>query len=421
MANSSSSSASTPRATGGVTAFTALVRKDLVLYFSNRRSLVMSIIAPIVIAAFFGSLFGSGGRTSPIPVAVVDLDHSAFSAKLVAALHAEKSLEVNDMDGTAAQAAVRAGDARAALTIPAGFGAAAPAAMVTGGAKPVIDVNYDPSQGVVLEMVRGLLSKHVMDVLGDTLMGGGDAAPNSSATGATPIAASASAVAAAAPSHGFSLPFDTHLTEATADRHPYNGYAHSFAGMGVQFILFMGVEVGIGLLLTRRLGLWKRLRAAPLSRGLLLGATITSGALTALALLFIIFAAAIAFFGVRIEGSIIGFIGIGIAFAILTASFGLLIAALGKTPEATRGLAIFATIVMVMLGGAWVPSFIFPQWLQTATLAVPTRWAVDGLDAMTWRGLGLQAALPAIGALLAFSLVFAAIAVWRFDWEEPRG
>ncbi len=399
-----SPSTSTVRTTGGFTAFAALVRKDLVLYFSNRRSLVMSIIAPIVIAAFFGSLFGSGGRASPIPIAVVDLDHSAFSARLVAALHAEKSLDVQDMASPAAQAAVRKGDARVALTVPAGFGAAAPSAMVAGGAKPVIEVSYDPSQGVVLEMVRGLLSKHVMEVLGDTLMGG-----------AAPAASGASA------SHRFSLPFDTYLTEATADLHPYNGYAHSFAGMGVQFILFMGVEVGIGLLLSRRLGLWKRLRAAPLSRGLLLGATLTSGALTALALLFIIFAAAIAFFGVRIDGSVTGFVGVGVAFAILTSSFGLLIAALGKTPEATRGLAIFVTIVMVMLGGAWVPSFIFPQWLQTATLAVPTRWAVDGLDAMTWRGQGLTAALPTIAALLAFSLAFALIAVWRFDWEEPRG
>jgi len=32
-----------------------------------------------------------------------------------------------------------------------------------------------------------------------------------------------------------------------------------------------------------------------------------------------------------------------------------------------------------MLGGAWVPSFVFPEWLQTLSLFVPTRWAIDGL------------------------------------------
>ena len=185
-----------------------------------------------------------------------------------------------------------------------------------------------------------------------------------------------------------------------------------------QFLLFMGIDLGIGLLLMRRMGLWKRLRAAPVSRALLLGSTVASGTLIALILMCGIFAVAIAAFGVRIDGSIIGFIGIMVAFAVLAASFGLLIAAIGKTPEATRGLAIFATLLMVMLGGAWVPSFIFPEWLQTVSLAMPARWAVDGFDAMTWRGQGLDAAAVSIGAMLAFSAAFTAIAIWRFDWEE---
>jgi ABC-2 type transport system permease protein len=52
---------------------------------------------------------------------------------------------------------------------------------------------------------------------------------------------------------------------------------------------------------------------------------------------------------------------------------------------------------------------------------VPTRWAVDGLDAMTWRGLGFDAAIAPIAVLLAFSALYELIAIWRFDWEEPRG
>jgi ABC-2 type transport system permease protein len=65
-----------------------------------------------------------------------------------------------------------------------------------------------------------------------------------------------------------------------------------------------------------------------------------------------------------------------------------------------------------------VPTFVFPDWLQSATLVVPTRWAIDGLEAMTWRGLGLEAALAPIGVMLAFSALFAWIAMRRFDWEE---
>jgi ABC-2 type transport system permease protein len=128
--------------------------------------------------------------------------------------------------------------------------------------------------------------------------------------------------------------------------------------------------------------------------------------------------AGILFFGVRIEGSVVGFVALILAFAILTAAFGLLIAALGKTPEATRGLAIFVTLVMVMLGGAWVPAFIFPAWLQTVSLVTPTRWAVDGFDAMTWRGLGIDAAVVPVLVMLGFALIFAFVAILRFDWDE---
>jgi len=92
----------------------------------------------------------------------------------------------------------------------------------------------------------------------------------------------------------------------------------------------------------------------------------------------------------------------------------LLIAAFGKTPEAARGIATFATLILVMLGGAWVPSFVFPEWMQQLTLVVPTRWAVDGLDAMTWRGLGMDAAFTASAVQLGFAALFGALAIWRF-------
>jgi len=81
-------------------------------------------------------------------------------------------------------------------------------------------------------------------------------------------------------------------------------------------------------------------------------------------------------------------------------------------------VAILAVLLMVMLGGAWVPSFLFPAWLQRVTLVIPARWAVDGLDATTWRGASLVATLPTIGALLAFAALFGALAVARFRWEE---
>jgi len=121
---------------------------------------------------------------------------------------------------------------------------------------------------------------------------------------------------------------------------------------------------------------------------------------------------------VRIDGSVPGFLLVSIAASVMAATFGLLVAALGRTPASARGVTTLAVLMMVMLGGAWVPTFIFPAWLQQATVIVPARWAVDGLDAMTWRGLGLSRALLPTGVLLGFAVLFWTVAVLRFRWEE---
>ena len=65
-------------------------------------------------------------------------------------------------------------------------------------------------------------------------------------------------------------------------------------------------------------------------------------------------------FGVRVEGSLPGFFLVAVGIALDgPPAFGLLVAALGPH-QAARGIAIFAVLVMVMLGGAWFPSFMFP-------------------------------------------------------------
>ena len=44
------------------TAFQALVRRDLRLFFQDRRAVTMSFVAPIVIASFFGYIFGGAAQ-----------------------------------------------------------------------------------------------------------------------------------------------------------------------------------------------------------------------------------------------------------------------------------------------------------------------------------------------------------------------
>ena len=430
-----------------MTALIALVRKDLILFLADRRALLLSLTMPVMLGAFFGYLFGGSGSpdNAKIEIAVVSQDQDDISRKIVAGLMADSSLHVQELDLTLAKSQVLKGKLNAAILIPEGFSKAAGAALFGGREKPEIPIFYDPSQSAVLGMVKGMLTQQVMQTVSAEMFGGksgqvfidqsierieASVATDPSraelrdflksvkkfqshnetpdpATGQTPATGSA----------GLSMPFVTR-DQAMSSGPRYNGYAPSFAGMSVQFILFMGLDAGVGILLARRLGLWKRLLAAPISSGTILGARALSCALIALGLLAFVYLVGALFFKVSIAGSAIGFVGVAVCFALFTAMFGLFVAAFGGTPEATRGLATFATLIMVMLGGSWVPTFLFPQWLQSATLLVPTRWAVDGLEAVTWRGLPLDAALAPIAALLGFSLLFGALALWKFGRDD---
>lgn len=375
--------------------FFALIRKDLQLFLADPRAVLMSIVAPIVIASFFGYIFGGGagsGDRARIPILVADLDGSVLTREVVARLAADPSLDVKPSTPGQAREAVRKGKATAAFVIPKNFTTGAAAAMFGGASKPQVDIFYDPSHDIEMKMLQGMLAGAIMSVAGKEIFGNGREMPS---------------------------PFQIKTEEITSGAGvTYNGYAHSFGGMGVQFLLMVGVEVGVGLLLRRQQGIWKRMRAAPLSKAIVLGSRVTSSGITSMATLIILFTFARLVFGVHIRGSLAGFIGICAAFSLLTATFGLLIASIGKTAEATRGVAILSTLFLVMLGGAWVPTFVFPRWMQTLTAVIPTRWAVDGLDAVTWRGLGFSAVATPIALLLGCSVLFALIAVFRFRWEE---
>jgi ABC-2 type transport system permease protein len=375
------------------TAFKALVRKDIAIFLRDRRALVVSVLTPIVVAAFFGFLFGgtgAGGRVvSRMAVGITDLDGSALTKAVIESLSQDESLQIQLLPQAQAEQLVRAGKLRAAVVFPAEFESLATGALVGGAEMPDLKLLYDPSQSMVRPMVGGLVTQHVMQRL---------SRPNFV---------------------GNARPVPFKLEDVAMTTGPkYNSYSHSFAGMSIQFILFMGIDAGIALLMMRQEGMWRRLRAAPLSRGVLLGSRVAATTLIAVLILAVVYLVAGLGFGVRIAGSVPGFVMVAFAFALLAATTGLMISALGRSVGATRGVSMFTVLILVMLGGAWVPAFLFPEWLQRVTEFVPTRWAVDGFDAMTWRGMPLQSAFVPTAILLAWSAFFAMIAVWRFNWED---
>jgi linearmycin/streptolysin S transport system permease protein len=423
--------------------FFALVRKDLLLFFSDRRAVIVAFAVPIAIGSFIGAITGGSGRDDEprrVSVALVDQDGSAVSKAVVLDAQGDKNLAVIVTTVDDAKDRVRKGTTNLAVVIPQGFGERAGRSMFRGDDKPELGVFYDPSRSVEVAMVRGILTEHVMQAVSKEMFSGDtgrrfvneslarldssglpverqqllrelmisvqkfyrDPAPNQTAGGGI-----------------FTMPYTVREEAMTSRANvPYNGYAHSFAGMGIQFLLFSALNLGIEMLVERERGLWARLRSAPISRSVFIAGKMVSITIVSLMTLLVSFAFAIAVFHVRIDGSYVGFMAVAIACSMMAAGFGLLVATVGNTPKTARGVSTLVTLVMVMLGGAWIPTFVFPKWLQQITVIVPVRWAVDGLDATTWRGLGLSSAVGPTLALLAFTAVFTVISLARFRWQE---
>jgi len=435
-------------------AIVALVRNDLRVHFADRRGVMINIAAAVFIAGFMGFLFGGSGKTKEvgrIPVAISVEDESEVSEAIARTIAGDKMIDARRVSAAEARDLVRTGKAQAGFVLPKGFADAAGSAFFRGSrnpdARPQIELFYDPSQSLIVGVIDGLLTQAVMQEVSRAIFNGPlgkkavrsgleeldratdanvpnretlrDLLRSADKLTANQGAPGASGGTNASSGFGLSVPYTVHSEALIAGSGVrYNGYAHSFAGMSVQFILFTGIESGVLLLLLRDRGLWSRLRSAPLKAAELLAARALSTAIVSLFMLCAIYLIGALVFAVRMEGNVAGFIGIAIGFCLFNACFGLLLAAIGRTPAATRGLAVMAVLLLVMLGGAWVPSFVFPPWLQQASLFVPTRWAVDGFDAMTWRGLGLDAAAGPIAVLLGSAALCAVVAVWRFRWQE---
>jgi ABC-2 type transport system permease protein len=434
----------------------ALVRKDLRLFLHDRRAVILSFAAPLMLASLFSAVGGGGddgGVASAIKILVVDQDDSQLSKEVLKGLESDKNLDPTTTSLERARSQVRNGQFGVAVVIPNGFGAKATSALFRGEDRPEITFLRDPTHSAEAGMVRGMMMQHVMEAVSKDAFGGpggirslkesmdwiektndGDVPPamrqaiqsmyreilkvNELARADEP--ADARSKSATPRYAGFSAPFEVREELLAAPGQAQKGMmaAHSFAGMAVQFILFGSIEAGVALLLERQKGLWRRLRAAPISRFTLLAAKAISQAIISLLIVLVVFGFGVAVFHIRFSGNILGFVLVALGYCLVASTFGLLIAAIGKTPQAARGVSVLAVLLLVMLGGAWIPTFMFPPWLQRITPLIPTRWAIDGFEGATFRGAGLGELLVSTAALLGFAILFGGLALARFRWEE---
>jgi ABC-2 type transport system permease protein len=369
-----------------------LARKDWRLFWADRRAALLCFIVPVLLASAFGTIFHrpTPEASAKLPVVVVVEDAGPFTRQVAAELLASNRLEAKELTREEAEAAV--GERRAvAVVLPAGFerlkhwqpGAAE---------RPELRLLHHPGATAERQWAEAVVTEAVMKCVAREAFGATEQ------ESAPPFRVEAAAVSPFAGAR-------------------FNSYSHSFCGMTLQYLLFWGMESGLLLLRERKRSVWTRVRAAAIPLSCVLAGKAIATGFVALLQVLVTFTVGYLAFGVTI-GSITGFALLAVAACGLAAATGLLVAALGGTEARARSVSILVILGVSMLGGLWVPAFLLPAWVRDVSLALPTTWAMRGLETVTWQRGGLLAALPSAAAVAGFALALLALAAVRLAFAE---
>src|SRR4030067_1144650 len=405
--------------------------KDLQILFKDRGTLFQLFILPLLfILVFSGALNAIGqDEVAVLPsLAVVDLDGGEAAQSLVSKIEADGSLSVQTYSATDAQAQLDENKVVGVLTIPSGFTAgiqqSTPVSLLlTNG------TNADPQ---IVEALRLLLVSVAADMTLESQiiatpkqMGDMQAnAPEGQQVFTTErILEQARGQFESAQIRPLINVLQSVPQQETVQAATPHLSLSAVPGFTVLFVFLAAQTTARSIYEEKKIGSFRRLVAAPLSKAELLIGKILPNFITGLVQIAVIFA--FGSLGMRLLGltplplekAPLGTILIAIVLALCSSAFGIAITAIAHTDNQIAGLSILLLWGLGLLGGCLVPLFLLERFLGPIPMIVPHYWANRALDNLLIRGLSLAEISLDLVVLFGFSLLFFVIGLWRFDFE----
>jgi ABC-2 type transport system permease protein len=102
---------------------------------------------------------------------------------------------------------------------------------------------------------------------------------------------------------------------------------------------------------------------------------------------------------------------------VLFASFGMLVGAVTKDPEAANALLYIIIVPMMLLSGVFYPLTSMPTYLQYVAHVLPLTYVIEGLSAVMIYSNYIQATID-IAVLTIITIIFFVAAAKLFNWRE---
>lgn len=193
----------------------------------------------------------------------------------------------------------------------------------------------------------------------------------------------------------------------------FNPIDHSAQGMLVLFMFLTSLTAADKLILSRTLGVSRRMLSTPTGAGtVLVGEAFGRFAIAFAQGLLILIGTA---FGFNIDWGNMWLAGLIVTvFALVGTGIAMLAGSVFRTPEQAGSFGVFAGLILAAIGGAMVPYEIFPAGMQTIARGTPHYWALRGFKDLIYRDGGFSSISLELSALFAFAAALLGLAVYRF-------
>jgi ABC-2 type transport system permease protein len=370
-------------------------------FLRQRANLFFVFVFPVLIILLLGMMYG-GGLGYRIGVHVAG-EGGPLTADLVAALDDLDDITVATYDSEAALTeAVQRGRVTAGVLIPAGYDDA-----LTGGGSVEVGVVARPSdQNAMLarETVRDVVSRQATPIRAARFAAEQGAAYFTDALPVAQALAGQEAAITVAYSQAGDSAFEDFDKLGTFD-----------LGASQELVLFMfltSLTAAADLILTRKLGVARRMLSTPTSTGVIVGGEVAGRFGVALVQGVYIMVGTLLLFGVN-WGDPLGAIAILMLFALVGSGAAMLSGALFRNEQQAGGIGVLLGLGLAAIGGAMAPIEVFPPAMKTAALFTPHAWAIDAFSELVRRDGGFLDILPQLGVLAAFAAFFMGLATWR--------
>jgi ABC-type multidrug transport system permease subunit len=399
-----------------------LTLKDVKRRFARPAGMLINLSIPLVLAGMLALVFtGRDDEPPHMNIVVADEDQGPLSRFVTGATQNEEAAKYLDVVPAATRdeglEILRDQDATALLVIPKGF-----SDTLLANGKAELELVKNPAQRimpVVAQQGAEVLSLYLTvarAALGDetaTLQKLFEGKGWDNAVGVAALVTVIYARTQEAEPLLFPplIEVETSGADATADAGDnFSPIAWLYPGMVVMGLLFAGTAQMRDLLDEAQAGTLRRLLAAPLGPvQILISKILSTVALVAIAQTIFLITGRLAF-GIN-WGPILPMILTSMVLSLAVTGFASMIYAAARTQRQGDAFGGILIMLMSLVGGAFVPVEILPDWLKNVSRGTLNYWATESLRALATgggfgAGGGLQPALMGLATVgAAFTLV----------------